>query len=57
MSATPSSPDDPDVFTEVFKLLTPERMLHHPRATGFVEVGEFAHRSRFYRIEKGSIIQ
>ena len=32
MSSTP--PDQRDVFEEVFALLTPERLLHDPRATG-----------------------
>ena len=32
MSDQPSS--EPDIFAEVFALLTPERLLQHPRATG-----------------------
>jgi hypothetical protein len=34
VSATSPSPNGPDIFDEVFSLLTPERLLHDPRATG-----------------------
>lgn len=34
MSVPPADNPPDDVFTDVFALLTPQRLLHHPRATG-----------------------
>ncbi len=34
MSESPADPASDDVFSDVFALLTPQRLLHHPRATG-----------------------
>ena len=45
MNEPPSPTHDRDVFEEVFALLTPERLLRDPRATG-EGVTRLRHRQR-----------